>query len=191
MLTRGGAGCLAGRSDLAYGNARESKTGIVLCRASELNKPMRSFRYHREVEVSQSLPEVFGFFAEAENLERITPPWLKFRMLNPRPVEMKEGATIAYLLWVHGVPIRWLTRIECWDPPFSFVDVQIRGPYRLWRHTHRFSSKGERTVVADTVELALPFGVIGDLVYQVQVARDIRKIFDFREQQIQERCKRK
>ena len=148
---------------------------------------MNGYSYHRKIEVLGLLPEVFGFFAEAANLEAITPHWLKFRLLTPRLVEMKEGATIAYFLRVHGVPIRWLTKIECWDPPFSFVDVQIKGPYRRWRHTHQFSRRGEQTVIDDTVEFALPLGLIGDLVYHVQVARDIRRIFDYREQRIKER----
>lgn len=148
---------------------------------------MHLHRYHREIEVSRSLPDVFAFFAEAGNLEEITPPWLKFRVLTAHPVEMKEGAKIAYSLRIHGVPMRWLTQIECWEPPLSFVDVQLKGPYRLWRHTHRFSRKGDRTVLADTVEFALPFGMLGDLVYHLQVARDVDRIFDYREQRIKER----
>ncbi|HEV2463098.1 MAG TPA: SRPBCC family protein [Acidobacteriaceae bacterium] len=100
---------------------------------------------------------------------------------------MVEGATIAYSLRIHGLSVQWLSRIECWDPPFSFVDVQLKGPYRLWRHTHSFVSREGSTVIADSVEFALPFGVLGDIVYRIQVERDIRRIFDYREQRVKER----
>lgn len=143
--------------------------------------------YHREVSVPRGLPEVFEFFSQAENLEKITPPWLKFHLLTSKPIEMVEGATIAYSLRIHGLSVQWLSWIECWDPPFSFVDVQLKGPYRLWRHTHSFVSREGSTVIADSVEFALPFGVLGDIVYRIQVERDIRRIFDYREQRVKER----
>ena len=88
---------------------------------------------------------VFDFFSRAENLEQITPPWMRFKMLTPLPIEMKPGATIAYALRVRGFPIGWLTEIERWDPPHEFVDVQAKGPYKLWRHTHRFIESGGGT----------------------------------------------
>jgi ligand-binding SRPBCC domain-containing protein len=138
----------------------------------------------RETWVPRPLPEVFDFFSRAENLAQITPPWLDFKILTPPPIQMKEGTVIDYLLRIHGLPCRWLTYIECWDPPYGFVDVQRKGPYRLWRHTHRFQEKNNGTLVSDRVEFALPFGPLGELIYRLQVARELERIFDFRAQQI-------
>jgi ligand-binding SRPBCC domain-containing protein len=131
------------------------------------------------------LPRAFDFFSRAENLERITPPWMHFRILTPRPIQMRQGATIAYALRVRGIPLRWLTEIERWNPPFEFVDVQRKGPYRLWRHTHRFSDVAGGTSIVDIVDYALPFGWLGRLVHRMQVARDLSKIFDYRAEQVE------
>jgi len=98
---------------------------------------------------------------------------------------MKPGATIAYALGVRGISFRWLTEIERWNPPYDFVDVQARGPYKLWRHTHRFSEVEGGTMITDTVEYALPLGLLGRLVHRLQVARDLSRIFDYRAQRVQ------
>ena len=122
---------------------------------------------------------VFPFFADARNLERITPPWLQFHVVNAP--EMRQGALIEYRLRLHGVPIRWLTRIEEWTPGERFVDVQLRGPYALWHHTHEFEPAGDgRTLMRDTVRYALPLGPLGALAHRLFVARDIERIFDYR-----------
>ena len=147
---------------------------------------MTVYKLNRELWVPRPLPAVFEFFSRADNLERITPPWLSFRILTPAPIEMTEGATIGYALRVKGIPLRWLTQIERWNPPFEFVDVQAKGPYKLWRHTHRFSDLAGGTSIADTVEYALPFGVLGRLTHRFQVARDLAQIFDYREQRVRE-----
>jgi ligand-binding SRPBCC domain-containing protein len=125
--------------------------------------------------------DVFAFFADAHNLEALTPPWLGFRVVTPRPVDMRPGALIEYRLGLHGIPLRWRTRIAVWDPPRRFVDVQIAGPYRLWHHTHDFEPDGTGgTLMRDTVRYALPFGPIGGLVHRLLVRRDLAAIFDFR-----------
>jgi len=139
----------------------------------------------RELWVPNSLPAVFDFFSRAENLERITPPWMRFRILTQPPIAMKQGATIAYALRVRGIPLRWLTEIERWNPPYEFIDNQAKGPYKLWRHTHRFSEAAGGTSIADMVEYALPCGPIGRLIHRVQVARDLSQIFDYRAQRVQ------
>jgi ligand-binding SRPBCC domain-containing protein len=147
---------------------------------------MTLHRVHREQWVAHPIDEVFDFFSRAENLERITPPWLGFRILPPKPGELKQGATIAYALRIHGIPVKWRTSIERWEPPREFVDVQEKGPYRVWRHTHRFSEVNGGTLLQDDVEYALPFGFLGRIVNRLQVAGDVAEIFDYRERRIRE-----
>jgi len=119
--------------------------------------------------------EAFDFFADAHNLEAITPPWLDFRIATVDPIEMAFGTLIEYRLRLHRVPIRWLTRIEAWEPGRRFVDVQLRGPYRFWHHTHTFEPHGDGTLMRDTVRYGLPL----DLAHPL-VRRDLRRIFDYR-----------
>jgi ligand-binding SRPBCC domain-containing protein len=130
---------------------------------------------------------VFGFFADAFNLEAITPPWLRFRIVTPRPIGMGPGTLIEYRLRLHGVPIRWLTRIEIWEPGVRFVDVQVRGPYRVWHHTHAFEPHERGTLVRDTVRYALSGGPLGRLAHAAFVARDLERIFDFRHAEVARR----
>ncbi len=134
----------------------------------------------REQLVPRPVDEVFDFFAQARNLERITPPWLGFEVLTPGPVEMRSGTLIEYRLRVHAVPVRWISRIEEWDSGRLFVDRQLRGPYRLWHHRHEFVASAEGTVVRDRVRYALPLGLLGELAHAAFVRRDLERIFDFR-----------
>lgn len=124
--------------------------------------------------------EVFAFYADAANLELITPAWLGFRIVTPQRIEMKPGALIEYRLRLHRVPVRWLTRIEVWEPGERFVDVQVKGPYRLWHHTHTFVPHEGGTCVRDEVRYALPIGPLGELAHRLLVRRDLERIFDFR-----------
>jgi ligand-binding SRPBCC domain-containing protein len=136
------------------------------------------------LERRQRLPrppqDVFPFFADAFNLEAITPPWLRFRVVTPEPVTMAEGTLLEYRLRLRGVPIRWLTRIAVWEPPVRFVDVQVSGPYRLWQHTHSFEPDGDGTLMRDRVRYALPLGPLGELAHLALVRRDLDRIFAFR-----------
>lgn len=143
------------------------------------------FTHWRESLVREPLNNVFDFFSRAENLERITPPWLRFKILGPPPIEMREGTRIAYQLRVRGFPLKWLTEIEAWNPPYSFVDVQAKGPYKFWRHTHLFSECDEGTMVVDVIEYSLPFGWLGRMAHRLFVKRDVAKIFDYREEILQ------
>jgi ligand-binding SRPBCC domain-containing protein len=128
-------------------------------------------------------PEVFAFFADAGNLQDITPLWLHFRILTPPPIEMKAGAVLDYRLRLHGIPLSWKTEITAWDPPHRFVDEQIRGPYRLWIHEHTFEEDGDGTVVSDHVRYAVPFGTLANWLL---VRRDLRAIFQYREERLKE-----
>jgi len=127
--------------------------------------------------------EVFSFFAEAGNLQRITPPWVDFHIVTPLPIEMAVGTLIDYRLKVHGVPVGWRTEITVWDPPHQFVDVQRRGPYRRWVHTHRFRAVAGGTQVDDEVDFRVAGGW---LVERLFVARDVRAIFQHRQRAILE-----
>lgn len=145
---------------------------------------MNVHRLQREQYVDRPLPDVFDFFAEAHNLERITPPWLSFTVLTPEPIEMRVGAQIDYRLRVHGIPLRWTSRIEDWEPGRSFVDRQLRGPYGLWHHRHTFAEHGQGTVVRDEVDYAMPFGAVGDLAHPLFVRRDLERIFAYRHEAV-------
>ena len=126
--------------------------------------------------------EVFRFFADAHNLEAITPPWLRFRVRTPGQIKMRPGTLIEYRLRLHRLPIRWLTGIEDWVPGRRFVDVQLQGPYRLWHHTHEFEAVDGGTLITDRVRYELPFGRLG-LAF---VRRELRRIFDYRQERVTE-----
>lgn len=130
--------------------------------------------------------EVFGFFSRAENLQRLTPDFLHFRILTPTPIEMRAGTRIDYRIRLFGVPLRWRTLIEAWEPQSRFVDVQLRGPYKLWRHTHEFLEAPGGTLMRDTVEYAVPFGALGRLLQPLLVDHTVERIFDFRRQAIEQ-----
>jgi ligand-binding SRPBCC domain-containing protein len=130
--------------------------------------------------VPLSVEDTFRFYGEIENLERITPPWLRFRILDPRPDRLTAGARLEYTLRLHRFPIRWTTQIDRWEPPHLFTDFQVRGPYRLWEHTHTFEPADGGTRMTDTVRYAIPYGPLGALAHVAFVRRDLRRIFDFR-----------
>jgi ligand-binding SRPBCC domain-containing protein len=143
---------------------------------------MRIHTFQTEIWLPRPLEEVFAFFSDAGNLDRLTPPWLRFEILTPRPIAMRPGALIDYRLRLRGIPIRWRSEITAWEPPFRFVDEQRRGPYRLWRHQHTFAERDGGTVVGDRVEYAV-WG--GALVNKLFVERDVRAIFRYRQQTLQ------
>ena len=130
--------------------------------------------------------QVFAFFADAGNLDAITPPWLNFHILSATPIDMKPGALIEYRLRVRGMPIFWRTEIAEWNPPFRFVDRQLKGPYRQWIHTHTFEEKDGGTLIRDRVDYAVPGWILEPLVHRLLVKPDIGKIFQHRTAKIRE-----
>ena len=130
------------------------------------------------------IEEVFEFFADAFNLQKITPPDVSFRILTPAPIELRKGTRIEYRLTVFRFPLHWRTVFTLWEPPFHFVDEQERGPYRSWVHSHEFSDLGGVTLVRDRVRYELPWPPLGELAHPV-VRRKLDHIFDFRQAKIQ------
>ena len=144
---------------------------------------LQEYTFQDELWLPRPRDEVFPFFAAARNLETITPPWLKFEVVTPEPIEMKPGTLIDYRIRVHGFPIRWRTEIREWEPPLRFVDVQLRGPYTLWHHTHTFTERDGGTVCRDEVRYR-PRG--GALMNRLFVRRDVEQIFLYRQKRLRE-----
>lgn len=144
--------------------------------------PRGAERLRREIVVPRPLEAAFTFFSDAENLNRITPPTLGFTILTPTPIEMRAGTLIDYRIRIHGIPMRWRTEIKAWEPPYRFVDVQIKGPYRLWRHEHRLEACDGGTRVIDEVDYLAP---LHWLTHTLLVRREVNAIFDFRAQALQ------
>jgi ligand-binding SRPBCC domain-containing protein len=151
-----------------------------------MRKCVRIHALERRQRVAGRPPEVFEFFADAYNLAKITPPWLRFKVRS-QPLKMVAGAEIRYSLRLHGLPIRWISRIDAREPPHQFVDVQLHGPYRLWHHTHSLEPGDDHVLMRDAVRYALPFGPLGELVHRALVRRDLERIFDFRSEAIEHR----
>ena len=128
--------------------------------------------------------ELFPFFADAANLDVITPSWLNFMVVTPPPIKMREGALIDYKLRVRGIPLRWRTRINVWQPPHRFVDEQLRGPYRQWIHEHTFEARDGGTLARDVVHYAVPLDFIA---HRWLVRPDVEKIFAFRQEALRNR----
>lgn len=146
-------------------------------RASD-RRPQRGLRtLHSETIVPVPLDRTFAFFSDAQNLERLTPPWLSFKIKTPLPIDMQQGALIDYVIELYGVPIPWRTRIDVWEPGARFVDRQIAGPYRWWHHEHRFEAADAGTRVIDHVEY-LPRAA---WLSSWMVDRDVQRIFKYRQ----------
>ena len=146
---------------------------------------MRTNEFRCELWLPRPLGEVFSFFADAGNLELLTPPQLNFNILTPRPLEMRVGLLIDYRLGVRGIPLRWQSEITAWEPPHRFVDEQRRGPYRLWRHEHLFEERDGGTVAIDRVRYAVPGGA---LINWLLVRHDVARIFAYRTEKLRALC---
>jgi ligand-binding SRPBCC domain-containing protein len=137
----------------------------------------RGYRLSTELLVAEPREKVFEFFADAYQLEAITPPWLHFSVQTPRPIVMQTESLIDYKLRLHGFPVRWRSKISQWEPPLQFVDEQVKGPYRYWHHRHTFDEVDDGTLVRDIVHYAVPFSFV---THPLLVRRDLTKIFEYR-----------
>jgi ligand-binding SRPBCC domain-containing protein len=144
---------------------------------------MKSYRLETQVWLNRPREDVFKFFADPQNLERLTPSWLHFKILTPPGTEIRRGALLDYRLRIRGIPLRWQSEIAVWEPPLRFVDRQTRGPYSLWVHEHTFAEKQQGTLVGDRVEYAVRGG---RLVQKFLVGPDLERIFRFRQRVLQQ-----
>jgi len=144
---------------------------------------LKTTTLHTSQWLPDSIEKIFEFFSNPENLERLTPSKLQFQMLTPTPVEMKEGLELEYKLKVHNIPLRWTSLITNWDPPNQFVDEQLKGPYKSWVHTHKFTPCGSGTQVEDHVQFRVPGG---RLLEKLIVQKDLASVFNYRQQLLTE-----
>ncbi len=149
----------------------------------QITKQNQGYLLEATTRLPRPIDEVFRYFADARNLEALTPRSLRFEILTPQPIEMRVGLLIDYRLRMHGVPVRWQSEITAWQPSVRFVDEQRRGPYRWWVHEHRFETIGDQTQVTDRVRYGVPGGAV---VHRLLVKRDLVKIFTYRAEKLHE-----
>ena len=135
--------------------------------------------FHNEVRVPEGPETIFKFFSDAKNLNVITPPWLDFQIVTP-DVKLEKGSQIEYRLKWRGLPLRWISEIAYWNPPHSFVDKQIKGPYKTWIHKHEFVPDDNGTRIIDEVRYSIPGAFLEPLIHKFFVGPDVRRIFEFR-----------
>jgi ligand-binding SRPBCC domain-containing protein len=135
----------------------------------------------REQIVNKPLEEVFAFFEKPENLEVITPKWMKFKIKTPPPLIMKVGAEFDYIINLMKIPLKWKTIITEYEPPYKFVDVQKKGPYKKWIHTHTFEAIEDKTKITDNVDYEVPAGILGSILNKIYIGKTLNAIFNFRE----------
>ena len=146
---------------------------------------MKIYTLEREQTVNRPIEEVFDFFSKPENLARITPPQMRFTMLTPLPIDMGFGTVIDHSVRIFGINVHWRALISSYDPPHSFTDEQLKGPYIFWHHRHRFEKSDGGTRIFDSVSYALPFGLLGRIVHRLFVRTQLDKIFAFRHNAIE------
>jgi len=146
---------------------------------------MKLYHLERSQILARPRAEIFAFFANPQHLAAITPSYVNFKFLRDPPPVLRGGSVLLYRIRLFGVPIRWESVIEAWEPPARFVDLQVKGPYAYWRHIHEFEDAGEdRTCSRDRIDFALPLGPLGSVAYRLFVARTLAGIFDFRAQHL-------
>jgi hypothetical protein len=146
---------------------------------------VKTFEINTKQYINKPLDVVFQFFSKPENLEMITPESLSFNIMTPIPIRMEKGSLIDYTIRLFGIPIHWRTLISDYEPPFRFVDQQIKGPYTFWHHTHTFQAVEGGVEIIDKVKYSLPLGWLGTLAHSIWVRKDLEKIFEHRKTVIQ------
>jgi len=141
---------------------------------------MKIYTLKTRQKIAKPRSELFDFFQRPENLEKITPASVGFRILTPSPIKMKVGTVLDYTIRLFGLPVRWTTLITEYEPPFRFSDVALRGPYSFWFHNHTFKEDDNGTIMIDEVRYALPLGFIGRMVNFLWVKRQLNYIFNYR-----------
>ena len=145
----------------------------------------REYVLERKQLIRRPLEEVFAFFSDVGNLEAITPPWLYFQILTPRPILIQAGMLIDYRIRLCGIPLKWRTKIDSYEPLVRFSDTQVRGPYQFWHHTHEFKATAEGVLMTDHVRYAIPLGPLGVVARWLFVRRQLQQIFDYRAAKIE------
>ncbi len=140
----------------------------------------KTYELQRTQFVPRPVDEVFAFFSDAGNLEALTPEFVQFKILTPLPIKMAAGVVIDYRIKLFGIPMKWQTLIESFEPPHRFADTQLRGPYARWHHTHTFTAVDGGTLIEDRVEYQIRFGILGQLTHPLFVRRSLEQIFDYR-----------
>lgn len=144
---------------------------------------MRTYSLHCELLVKRSLKETFAFFENPANLGKITPPWLSFNIVS-KDVTMRQGAQFNYVIRWLGLPMKWRSLISKYEPPFIFVDEQVIGPYKTWRHQHTFLETSKGVIVGDHLEYSLPLGLLGAVAQKVLVKRQLEEVFRYRQREL-------
>ena len=147
---------------------------------------MKVYKLKYKQVIDSSMEEVFGFFSNAENLSKITPKKLNFKILTPLPIKMQKGQLIDYTITLLGKKIRWRTMITEFENNVKFVDQQLKGPYSMWHHTHEFKLVNDKVEMIDTISYVMPFGLLGRIVNFILVKHDLNKIFKYRFKYIEE-----
>jgi len=146
---------------------------------------MKVYTLYKKIVIKKPLEEVFRFFQEPENLGKITPSGMGFKILTPAPIKMEKGTVIDYIIHIKGIAQHWQTLITDYDPPLKFADLQLKGPYTFWHHTHRFEAQGDSTIMHDEVSYVLPLGILGRMAHSIFIKSELKRIFDYRERVIQ------
>ena len=147
---------------------------------------MKTFELTKKQLINSSMENVFNFFSKPENLKTITPEKLSFNILTPTPINMGNGTVIDYTIKLFGIPIHWRTLITNYNPPYEFVDEQIKGPYNFWHHTHKFKQVDGGVEISDRVIYSIPMGIIGRVLHFIWIKRDLEKIFSHRKKVIED-----
>lgn len=147
---------------------------------------MKLFHVSWEHDLDAPLEAVFAFFSDPANLSKLTPPAMGMRLLTPPPWTMGRGSVFDYHVSIAGWPVRWTAYIAEFEPPLRFVDLQLKGPYAYWHHTHTFEGRGRRTAIGDRIVYAMPFGPLGRAAHRLFARHQIESLFAYRREVLEQ-----